>query len=84
MSVQQDPVRDVVLGHRRNRSVAAPIMKLQACLLALVLAALASAAAGALEELDVSKATIQSMLTALPADDDILIEFFASWCPACR
>lgn len=59
-------------------------MKLQACLLALVLAALASADAGALEELDVSKATIQSTLSALPSDDDVLIEFFASWCPACR
>lgn len=42
------------------------------------------AAAEGLSQLDLNKATIQSTLSALPADDSVLIEFFASWCPACR
>jgi thiol oxidase len=33
---------------------------------------------------DVSKANITSTLKALPADAHVLIEFYASWCPACR
>lgn len=37
-----------------------------------------------LQDLDLTKATIQAKLAALPASDDVLIEFFASWCPACR
>lgn len=34
--------------------------------------------------LDLTKASIEPKLTSLPADDAVLIEFFASWCPACR
>jgi thiol-disulfide isomerase/thioredoxin len=37
-----------------------------------------------MSQLDLTKATIQTTLSALPADDSVLIEFFASWCPACR
>lgn len=66
-------------------------MPVRACCLGLLLVLLASCstavhgeAAGVLSQLDLTKATIKPTLSALPADDAVLIEFFASWCPACR
>lgn len=60
------------------------------CCLGLLLLLLASCstvhgeAADVLSQLDLTKATIKPTLSALPADDAVLIEFYASWCPACR
>lgn len=34
--------------------------------------------------LDVTKATINSTLRAMPGDARVLMEFYATWCPACR
>lgn len=45
---------------------------------------IAKAEAATMPHLDLSKATIKPKLSALPADDAVLLEFFASWCPACR
>lgn len=44
----------------------------------------AAGAEGGMSQLDVNKSTIQATMSALPAEDAVLIEFFASWCPACR
>eukprot|EP00882_Tetradesmus_deserticola_P033036 GHRQ01037701.1.p1 GENE.GHRQ01037701.1~~GHRQ01037701.1.p1 ORF type:complete len:225 (+),score=62.76 GHRQ01037701.1:22-675(+) len=34
--------------------------------------------------LDVTKETINTTLKAMPADAKVLMEFYATWCPACR
>lgn len=34
--------------------------------------------------LDVTKATFNATLAAMPGDAHVLMEFYATWCPACR
>jgi thiol:disulfide interchange protein len=34
--------------------------------------------------LDMTKVTLNSTLNAMPADAKVLMEFYATWCPACR
>ncbi len=55
-----------------------------ACLLLLLLGLGTAVEQQGTSQLDVTKSTIQPTLENLPADDAVLIEFFASWCPACR
>jgi thiol:disulfide interchange protein len=34
--------------------------------------------------LDMTKSTLNVTLKAMPADAKVLMEFYATWCPACR
>lgn len=68
----------------------APVLKSKMVLptvrtwLLLVLVVVANGEHHGTGQLDLTKSTIKTTLAALPAEDAVLIEFFASWCPACR